>query len=180
MSDAETVAETLFHGVKFDVQRRWIPTSDGDSAVREVVVHPGAVVVLPLLDDGRIVMIRNHRFAVDETLWELCAGTLEEGESPEETAHRELVEETGYQAAHLEPLTTFYTTPGICTERMHAFVATGLSEVGQRLEEGEQIEVEIVSQDRAMAMAASGEIKDGKTLATLLMHQLVTRGRANE
>ncbi|MDZ7778424.1 MAG: NUDIX hydrolase [Gemmatimonadota bacterium] len=160
--------EPVFEGVKFDVERRRVPTRDGGSAVRELVVHPGAVVVLPLLEDGRIVMIRNHRFAVDETLWELCAGTLEPGEDPARTAARELVEETGYEAAHIAPLTMFYTTPGICTERMYAFVATGLEEVGQQLEATEQIEVEVVSRDDVMAMAASGEIRDGKTLATLL------------
>lgn len=166
-------AETVFRGVKFDVERRRVPAADGGTAMREVVVHPGAVVVLPLLDDGRIVMIRNHRFAVDETLWELCAGTLEERESPAETAARELVEETGYEAERLEPLTTFYTTPGICTERMHAFLATGLQEVGQDLEDTERIEVEVVTRERALEMVASGEVRDGKTIATLLFHQAI-------
>lgn len=170
ISDADG---TVFHGVKFDVERRSVPTADGGTAMREVVVHPGAVVVLPLLDDGRIVMIRNHRFAVEETLWELCAGTLEEGESPAETAARELVEETGYRAERIEPLTTFYTSPGICDERMHAFLATGLSAVGQDLEETERIEVELVSRARALEMVASGELKDGKSIATLLFHHVV-------
>ena len=116
--------EEIFQGVKFGVERRRVPTRDGGSAIREVVVHPGAVVVLPFLDDGRVVMIRNRRFAVDETLWELCAGTLEPGEDPAVTAARELVEETGYEASSIEALTTFYTSPGICDERMYAFVAT--------------------------------------------------------
>lgn len=160
--------ETVFQGVKFDVERRHVPTHDGGTAVREVVVHPGAVVVLPLLDDGRIVMIRNHRFAVGETLWELCAGTLEPGEEPIVTAARELIEETGYEAGRIEPLTMFYTSPGICDERMFAFVATDLSEVGQQLEATEQIEVELLTRDAAKALARSGQIRDGKTLATLL------------
>ena len=165
-----TESERVFSGVKFDVERRSVPTGDGETVMREVVVHPGAVVVLPLLDDGRIVMIRNHRFAVGETLWELCAGTLEEGESPAQTAARELTEETGYRAERIEPLTTFYTTPGICTERMYAFLATGLTEVGQDLEEGERIEVELVTRERAMEMVASGEVRDGKTLAAMLFY----------
>lgn len=169
-------SETLFRGVKFAVERRLVPTGDGGTAMREVVLHPGAVVVLPLLDDGRIVMIRNHRFAVGETLWELCAGTLEDGESPEETAGRELVEETGYRAGRLEPLTTFYTTPGICTERMHAFLATDLTEVGQDLEETERIEVEAVTRERALEMVASGEVRDAKTIATLLFQEMLGRG----
>lgn len=170
-------SETLFRGVRFDVQRREVPVRGGDTAVREVVVHPGAVVVLPLLDDGRIVMIRNHRFAVEETLWELCAGTLEDGESPLETAGRELVEETGYRAERIEPMTTFYTSPGICTERMHAYIATGLTQVGQDLEDTEKIEVEAVTRDRALDMIEQGEIRDGKTIATLLFYHAFLRGR---
>ena len=173
-SRAEGSGERIFQGVKFDVERREVPTRDGGTAMREVVVHPGAVVVLPVLEDGRIVMIRNHRFAVGETLWELCAGTLEPGEDPVVTAARELIEETGYEASSMEPLTTFYTSPGICDERMHAFVATGLSEVGQRLEATEQIEVDLLSRSEVMALVRSGEVRDGKTLATLLYHALIT------
>ena len=171
----ESSDETLLRGVKFDVQRRRVPTRDGGIAVREVVVHPGAVVVLPVLDDGRIVMIRNHRFAVGETLWELCAGTLEPDEDPAVTAARELEEETGYRAEHVRPLTTFYTSPGICDERMYAFVATDLTEVGQRLEATEQIVVERLEPARIRAMVASGEIRDGKTIATFLFHEAFAR-----
>ncbi len=163
--------EKIFQGVKFGVERRAVPTRSGDVAMREVVVHPGAVVVLPILDDGRYVMIRNRRFAVGETLWELCAGTLEPGEDPAATAARELVEETGYEASHIRALTTFYTSPGICDERMYAFVATGLSEVGQQLEATEEIEVRLLTRAEVMALARNGEIRDGKTLATLLFHQ---------
>jgi ADP-ribose pyrophosphatase len=135
------------------------------------------VVVLPLLEDGRIVMIRNHRFAVDEVLWELCAGTLEPGEPPATTAARELVEETGYRADHVEAMTTFYTSPGICDEIMFAFLAEGLTHVGQKLEETERIEVEPVECDEALGMVEAGEIRDGKTIATLLFYQTFLRGR---
>lgn len=173
MTENETI-ETVFRGVKFDVERRRVPTGDGGTALREVVLHPGAVVVLPILDDGRIVMIRNHRFAVEETLWELCAGTLEEGESPAETAARELVEETGYRAERLEPLTTFYTSPGICDERMYAFVAKGLTEVGQELEEGERIEVEVVRYERVLEMVASGDVQDAKSMVALLLYHIIS------
>ncbi len=171
MSDGKgpsATRETVFHGVKFDVELRNVPTHDGGTAVREVVVHPGAVVVLPLLDDGRIVMIRNHRFAVDETLWELCAGTLEAGEEPIVTAARELIEETGYAAGRIEPLTVFFTSPGICDERMFAFVASDLTLVGQQLETTEQIEVELLTRQEVKTLVRSGDIRDGKTLATLL------------
>lgn len=174
-SDAASGGETLFEGVKFDVERRRVPTREGGTAVREVVVHPGAVVVLPLLDDGRIVMIRNYRFAVGETLWELCAGTLEPGEDPARTAARELIEETGYEADRIAPLTTFYTSPGICDERMYAFVARGLSEVGQQLEATEQIDVEVLTHDEVLRLVQAGEVRDGKTLATLLYYEAFRR-----
>ncbi len=166
--------EPVFHGVKFDVEIRHVPTRDGGTARREVVVHPGAVVILPLLDDGRVVLIRNHRFSIDETLWELCAGTLEPGEEPAATAARELIEETGYEARELEPLTTFYTSPGITTERMYAFRARGLRHVGQRLEATEQIEVEARPLAEVLEMIRRGEIRDGKTIATVLWHTAFT------
>lgn len=172
---AEGSREKIFQGVKFGVERRHVPARDGATVMREVVVHPGAVVVLPILDDGRIVMIRNRRFAVEETLWELCAGTLEPGEDPAVTAARELIEETGYEASHIEPLTMFYTSPGICDERMYAFLATGLTEVGQQLEATEQIEVKLLTPDDVMDLVRSGEVRDAKTLATLLYHEMVGR-----
>ena len=173
----DSAAGPVFKGVKFAVGGRYVLTTAGGTALREVVVHPGAVVVLPLLDDGRVVMIRNHRFAVGETLWELCAGTLEPGEPPAETAARELVEETGYRAEHIEATAPFYTTPGICDELMYAFLATGLTHVGQELEETERIEVELLTRDAVMRMVEAGEIRDGKTIATLLYHAAFMRSR---
>jgi len=169
--------ETVFEGVKFDVERRYVPTREGGMAMREVVVHPGAVVVLPILGDGRVVMIRNRRFAVGETLWELCAGTLEPGEDPSVTAARELIEETGYRAGRLEPLTMFYTSPGICDERMFAFVATELTEVGQRLDATERIDVVPLDRHEVLGLVEAGEVRDGKTIATLLYHEVFGPGR---
>lgn len=135
---------------------------------REAVVHPGAAVILPLFDDGSVAMIRNVRFAVDETLWELPAGTLEPDEDPAVCAARELTEETGYRAERIDKLTEFYSSPGICTERMHAYLARGLTHVGQDLDATEQIEVEVIAWDRTMQMVQAGEVRDGKTIAALL------------
>jgi ADP-ribose pyrophosphatase len=134
-----------------------------------------AVVVLPLVDDQTVVMIRNERFAVGEVLWELCAGTLEKGEEPLLCAGRELIEETGYEAGRIDKLLEFYTCPGICTERMHAFLARDLTAVGQNLEDNERIEVEVMSLARSMQMIRSGEIRDGKTIATLFYYDRFIR-----
>ena len=164
MDDREILLQTR----KFDVERVTFTTRDGGTATREVVSHPGAVAVLPLLDDGRVVMIRNRRFAVGKRLWELMAGTIDPGETPEQCARRELEEETGYRAGALEPLFAFYTSPGMCTERMHAFVATDLEPGEQRLERTEDIEVVPMSVERIEAMLRAGEIEDGKTAATFL------------
>jgi ADP-ribose pyrophosphatase len=126
------------------------------------------VTILSILDDDRVVMIRNHRWTVGKNLWELPAGTLEAGEDPAVCAGRELIEETGYEASHIEPLARFYTSPGILTEWMHTFVATGLKHVGQALEETERIEVEPVEPERLIEMVRTGEIVDGKSIATIL------------
>lgn len=163
-------SKLAFHGVRFDVRTVQIEGKNQNKVQRDVVIHPGAVIILPFLDEKTIIMIRNERFAVGETLWELPAGTLEASEKPEETAKRELIEETGFEAKQIDPLLSFYTTPGICNEVMHAYVAKNLKEVGQKLEESEKIIVEKVSWDQALKMIRDGLICDGKTIATLLFY----------
>ena len=157
---------------RFIVERREYDDGDALPIVRDVVVHPGAVVILPILEAGRIVMIRNIRQAAGERLWELPAGTREPGEPELETAGRELIEETGYRAGSIEPLAEFFTSPGILSELMHAFVATDLTYVGQQLEHGERIDVEPVEADRLRRMMRDGVIRDGKTLAVLGLYFL--------
>ncbi len=137
---------------------------------REIVRHPGAVMVIPLLDGGRLVMIQNGRIAVDEVLWELPAGKLEPGEDPQHAASRELEEETGYRASRMERMGEFYTSPGFADELMHVYVARDLVARTQRLEPGERITVEIVEIAQAKKMIREGVIRDGKTIAGLLMH----------
>ena len=167
---------TLIHkGVKFDFEQVTFTGADGRVVRREVVRHPGAVVILPLLDpagrDQRIVMIRNQRFALERELWELPAGTMEPPEPPADTARRELGEETGYSAGTVGVIGTFLTTPGMTDELMHAFVATDLTKVPQRLEEDERIKVEVVSVSRAFQLLDSGELQDAKSMLTLLLAQ---------
>lgn len=150
----------------FDGRRIDLYSVDG----RELVIHPGAVVILPLLSESEVVMIRNERFVVDETLWELPAGTLEPHEPPLSTAHRELIEEIGYRAAEMKFLFDFYSSPGFCNEKISAFVASDLTFVGQDLDPNEKISIEILSMDKVLSMIKEGSIHDGKTIATLLYY----------
>lgn len=168
-------ARTVWDGRLFSVEVVRFRHADGHWVQREVVRHPGAVIVLPVLDEMRVVMIRNYRIAPDERLWELPAGKLESGEEPIRAAGRELEEETGYAAGRIEPLGEYYTSPGFADELMRAFVATDLHEVGQRLEPGEDIEVRSVPLEEALDMTVDGRIRDGKTIATLLMWERRSR-----
>ena len=139
----------------------------GRAVVREVVRHPGAVLIGPVRDDGRLVLIRNDRIAVEERLWESPAGTLEPDKAPAAAAARELEEETGYRAASWRPLGAFFTSPGFSDERIHAFLASQLTPGPARPEPGESIEVCALAMDEVRRMVQSGEIRDGKTLAAL-------------
>jgi ADP-ribose pyrophosphatase len=140
----------------------------GVRATREVVRHRGSVAMLAVSEDDRIVLVRQYRYAVDEALWELPAGRLDAGETPETGARRELLEEVGLEAATVEPLAVFYTTPGFCDELMHVFRASGLRQVPPQPEEDERIEPRWFGLDEALAMIDRGEIKEGKTLVALL------------
>ncbi len=146
--------------------------ADGRVIRRDVVLHPGAVVVLPLLSDGRVVLLRNRRPATGETLWEVPAGTLEPGEAPEAAAVRELEEETGYRAGKWRKLHEFYPSPGVLSERMHLFVAEDLTEGIMRPEPDEQLEPHVVPFEQALAWAVDGTIRDAKTLVALLLWKM--------
>ena len=160
----------LFQGRRFRVERVVQTTPDGCEHVREVVRHPGAVVILPLLDDGRLCFVKNYRVAVNQTLIELPAGTLEPGEDPAAAAVRELAEETGYRAQRIEHLLTFCMSPGILDERMHLYLAENLEPGPTALEAGEDIEPLLCTWQRSLEMAQRGEIRDAKTLVGLLYY----------
>lgn len=164
-------SEVIYRGPRFNVHTVWLPGRDGGRVQRDAVAAPDAVVILPILEKRQVVMIRNERFIAGQTLWELPAGTLEAGEDPAAGAARELLEETGYRAGELRALTKFYPSPGICTEYMHAFVARDLEHVGQKLDDSERIEVEVVTWRRVWSMMRDGTIRDGKTMAALLFYR---------
>jgi ADP-ribose pyrophosphatase len=141
----------------------------GVRAIREVVRHRGSVAVLAVHDDGRLVLVRQYRYPVGESVWELPAGRLDPGETPEQAAARELEEEVGLRATRLEPISFFFTTPGFCDERMHVYRATALTEVPARPEEDERIEARSVTLEEAWQMIRRSEIREGKTLVALLL-----------
>ena len=191
-------AECVFTAKRFSVRSLEVPGHDGALFRKEVIVHPGAVVILPLLGSvtqHEVIMIRNERIATGQTLWELPAGTLEPSpgmrpatsgqepapgplEAPDRCAARELIEETGYEAGKITKLLEFYTTPGFCTELMHAYVATDLTYVGQRLEPSESLTVEVQTWDQTMQMVRDNVIRDGKSIATLLYYRAYGRSKA--
>jgi ADP-ribose pyrophosphatase len=139
------------------------------------VRHSGAVALLPLLDDGRICFVHNHRASVDRRLVELPAGTREPGEDPAVTARRELAEETGYRAGTLELMATFYTSPGVLDEKMYLYLATSLEPGPMALEAGEDIQTLLIDLPEALEMARDGRICDAKSLVGLLYYQLFCR-----
>lgn len=162
--------QTLHKGAKFDFEEVTIRGPGGERLRRQVVRHPGAVVILPLLDDPpRVVFVRNDRPAVDREVLELPAGTLEPGEPPARCAARELEEETGFRAGSIEPLGMFLTTPGLTDERMHAYLATSLTEVGASPEPDEQLTVELVPLGEAMGMIDEGRLEDAKSMLAILL-----------
>jgi ADP-ribose pyrophosphatase len=167
--------EAVLHGSRFRVDRFTLTGRDGKETVRELAVHRGAVVILPLLDADTCVLIENTRPMLGKTLLELPAGTREEDEAPLATAHRELEEETGYRAGSLVPVTEFFASPGITDERMFAFLATDLAKGAQALDATEEIRVLPTSITDALAMCRDGRIEDGKTLALLLYYAAFLR-----
>mgnify|MGYP000440977215 CR=1 FL=1 len=155
--------QVLFKGKRFNVEER---------DHRDIVVHPGSAVILALVDPEHLIMIKNKRVSVNKVLWELPAGTLEEHELPLITAKRELEEEAGYQAKNVKEIFSFYPSPGITDEKITAFIATDLKKTKQKLDPGEEIEVEVLSFTKVLDMIKSHEIEDAKTILTILWHAL--------
>ena len=171
MGDSPGLTDKIVYaGSRVSMALRSVRLSNGKQIQREVVLHPGAVIILPILADGRIVLIENVRHTVGESLLELPAGTLEKGEPPDVCAGRELEEETGYRAARIESLGWFYTSPGILTEKMYAFVAQELTPGPQALEENETISVRPTPVREVVELIESNSIVDGKTIAVILKY----------
>jgi ADP-ribose pyrophosphatase len=159
----------LHKGRIFAVDLDEVEEPGGVRAQREIVRHEGSVGILAVGEDQRLALARQYRYPVDALVWELPAGRLDPGEQPLDAARRELEEEAGLSPAQLEPLLTYFTSPGFCDEVMHLFRATALRPVPTRPDPDERIEVAWFSRDEARAMIARGELRDAKTLIALLI-----------
>lgn len=168
-------SRSAYEGRVFEVRLDRVRFPDGSEADLEIIRHSGAAAVLPLLRPDEwegtgagVILLRQYRYAADGYIWEVPAGKLDAGETPEECAHRELEEEAGLRARDLRFLTTILTTPGFTDERIHLFLARGLGEGEMRHEGSEFIECHQMSLRSALKRIRSGEISDGKTVCTLL------------
>jgi len=164
--------------INLDLDRVRFP--DGSVGELEILRHPGASAVVPFLDpprdaDPRVVLIRQFRHAADGFVWEVPAGRLDAGESPDACAGRELEEETGMRARRLERLTTIHTTPGFTDERIHLFLGEGLEPGAQHREADEFVELHTLRWSDVLRLVESGEVTDGKTLVSLLFVQCFRR-----
>ena len=177
LEPAAAAEELLLTARRFRVARIPQPCADGSLASREIVIHPGSVVVVPFVTAADVCLIEVERVAVGGTLVELPAGTLDRDEPPATAAARELTEETGYRAGRIEAAGSFWMSPGILHERMHLFVAHDLAPGPQALEPGEQIRTRVVPWPEAVAMCRDGRIDDAKTIAGILLVDAMRRGQ---
>jgi len=162
----------MYEGRVFNTIVDEVEYLSGNRSIREVAEHPGGAVVLAAFPDGRIILINQHRYPFDKFIWELPAGKLEVDEQPLACAKRELEEETGYHAKEWRKLTSIYTSPGFCSEVLHIFLATELSEAtgGRKLEEGEEtMTMEIFPFAKVIGMIEREEIVDAKTICGIMM-----------
>jgi ADP-ribose pyrophosphatase len=157
----------IYKGRKIDLALQPVVLADGTTAEREVVLHRGAVALVPLVDDQHVCLVRNHRYAVDQTLLEVPAGTIDPGESPDQTAERELVEETGYHAGRIRRIREWYVSPGVMNERMYLYLCEELRPGPVRHQPDERLQVVILPWNDALAMVDDGRIEDAKTLLAL-------------
>ncbi len=162
--------EEIYSGKIVTLHVDTVRQASGRSGIREVVLHPGGVAAVPVLKDGRLLLIRQFRYPIGKYILELPAGKMDSGQTPLDTIAREIEEETGYCAGAITHECSFYTSPGFSNECIHLFLAHDLTLKTQRLEEGEHITVEPYSVEECLEKIRSGEICDGKTIIGILWY----------
>jgi len=169
LNEKRISSEPIYSGRVINLRVDKIAMEDGRVATREVIEHHGAVGIVPVMDDGRVILVRQFRYAVGEDLLEIPAGTLHPGEEPAACAARELVEETNHQATRIEKILFTYLAPGYSNEGMHYYLATGLQPCEGQQDEDEHVEIEIVTMADALGMIENGNVRDAKSVAGLLV-----------
>ncbi|WED56516.1 NUDIX hydrolase [Exiguobacterium profundum] len=172
MEEKTIEREVIYQGKIFDVEKHVVSLPNGNTSVRELVYHNGAVAVLVIDESDNIVMVEQYRKAFESMSLEIPAGKLEKGEEPMASAERELEEETGYTAESLEKIFSFYGAPGFCSERVDVFVAKGLSAGEMNLDEDEFLNVKRYSFEEAVDLLDRGVITDAKTIMAIQWWQL--------
>ena len=164
LNEATLSSESVFKGRLLDVRRDKVRLPNGAEVTREYVVHPGAAMVVPLLADGQVLLVRQYRYPLHRAFIEFPAGKIDPGESPRETAERELIEETGYRAGNFTELTTIHNAIGYSDERIVLYLAEDLTVGEQELDEHEFVELFTAPLSQLMAWIAAGEVTDVKTI----------------
>jgi ADP-ribose diphosphatase len=163
-------SQTVYTGKVFGIRRDEVIEPTGVRTTREMITHPGSVVVLPVLPDGRVLLIQQYRYAARQYLWELVAGRMDPGETPLQAAARELKEETGYSAKRLKIFLEFFPTPGFLEEKMYLLLAEGLTPGKAEPEEDEKIVARPYTHKQLDEMLRKKQLRDAKTIAGILYY----------
>jgi len=169
LAEKTVESKVVYQGKVLSLRLDDVTLPNGKSSKREVVEHAGAVTVVAVTNEQKVLLVKQYRYPVGEVLLELPAGGLNQGEAPLKCAKRELKEETGWEATDWEELPTFYTTPGFTNEKMYLFLAKNLTYTGQNLDEDEFIQVVSVPLDETLNMIQRGEIRDAKSIVGILL-----------
>lgn len=174
------MTKNIFTGRVLTLNLETVTLPNGATVELEIVRHPGAASIVPLKDDGTVILIRQFRLAAGGFIYEIPAGKLHPGEDPRDCAARELEEEIGYRTTRLEKIGTFFTAPGFTDEVMHLFMATGLVPSQQQLDHDEVLEVIEMPLEKAVALIQDGTIRDAKTIIGLQSVYLQARSKASK
>jgi ADP-ribose pyrophosphatase len=169
LSEQKIKSEKLFDGQILKLYFDQVRLPNGKTATREKISHPGAVGIVPVTDNGCVLLVRQYRYPVDDITIEIPAGKIDKKEEPEKCARRELAEEVGAVKGDLKLLSSFYTTPGFCDEILHLYIATGFKMSENNLDEDEFLDIVSIKLDEAVKWIIKGKIKDSKTIIGIFM-----------